>query len=58
MINESGLFYKYYSYYDANTKSLDFENMTKDIENASKNSVFLLQACGHNPTGTDLRKDQ
>ena len=58
VINESGLFYKYYSYYDANTKSLDFENMTKDIENASKNSVFLLQACGHNPTGTDLRKDQ
>ena len=47
MINESGLFYKYYSYYDANTKSLDFENMTKDIENASKNSVLYGERTGN-----------
>ena len=58
IINHSDLEFKEYSYYNPHTKELDFENMMTDIDKAPKNSVFLLHACGHNPTGIDPTHDQ
>ncbi|CAL6054043.1 Aspartate_aminotransferase [Hexamita inflata] len=37
---------------------IDFESMKKDMNNAPNESIFLLHACAHNPSGIDLSKDQ
>lgn len=47
-----------YPYWDAKTKSLDLNGFLKAIESAPKNSIFLLHACAHNPTGLDPTRDQ
>jgi len=49
---------KRYRYYDPKTISLDFAGMTEDICNMPENSILLLHACAHNPTGVDLTLDQ
>ena len=40
------------------TRGLDFEGMCEDMYNAPSNSVFLLHACAHNPTGVDPTPEQ
>lgn len=47
-----------YSYYNPLTKSINFEGILEAISNAEIYSVFILQLCCHNPTGTDLSLDQ
>lgn len=47
-----------YRYWDNKTKSIDFQGMCQDLENAPENSVIILHACAHNPTGCDPSKDQ
>ncbi|MCO5589859.1 hypothetical protein L7F22_043828 [Adiantum nelumboides] len=47
-----------YPWYDAKTVGLDFEGLTKTLKEAPKQSVFLLHACAHNPTGVDPTKEQ
>ncbi|KAE9541758.1 hypothetical protein AGLY_003749 [Aphis glycines] len=47
-----------YRYLSRETKSIDFEGLCEDISNAPFHSVVLLHACGHNPTGLDLTKEQ
>lgn len=47
-----------YRYFSEETKLIDFEGLCEDISNAVPNSVIILHACGHNPTGVDLTKDQ
>ena len=54
----AGLTVKYYKYYDYKNKKLDFDGMMNDIEKAPDKSIFLLHACAHNPTGTDLNENQ
>ena len=58
IITQSGLEFKEYSYYNPKTKGLDFENMLADIDEAPRNSIILLHACAHNPTGVDPSKEQ
>ncbi|OAX78072.1 hypothetical protein ACJ72_07624 [Emergomyces africanus] len=53
VFKDSGLKVEKYRYYNKDTIGLDFEGMIADIEAAPKNSVFLLHACAHNPTGID-----
>ncbi|OJD17396.1 hypothetical protein AJ78_02526 [Emergomyces pasteurianus Ep9510] len=53
VFKDSGLQVEKYRYYNKDTIGLDFEGMIADIEAAPKNSVFLLHACAHNPTGID-----
>lgn len=47
-----------YRYFNEETKLIDFEGLCEDISNAAPNSVVILHACCHNPTGVDLTKDQ
>lgn len=47
-----------YSYYNSDTKSLDYDNMMTDIYMAPPGSVFLFHVCAHNPTGVDPTKSQ
>lgn len=47
-----------YPYYDAQTRGVDFVAMKSALENLSAQSVVLLHACCHNPTGADLTPAQ
>lgn len=47
-----------YPWYDAKTVGLDFAGLTNTLQSAPNNSVFLLHACAHNPTGVDPTKEQ
>jgi aromatic-amino-acid transaminase len=47
-----------YSYYDAPTHGLNFSGMLADLNKAEENTIIVLHACCHNPTGVDLSKDQ
>lgn len=47
-----------YPYYDPKTISLDFSNFKKTLNEIPEESVVLLHACAHNPTGVDPTQDQ
>lgn len=47
-----------YRYLNEKTKSLDVEGFFEDLSNIKRGSVLILHACGHNPTGIDLTKEQ
>ncbi|UTV28759.1 amino acid aminotransferase [Photobacterium atrarenae] len=42
-----------YSYYNADTKDMDFEAALADLANAAPGDIVLLHGCCHNPTGID-----
>ncbi|KAK4498344.1 hypothetical protein PRZ48_011002 [Zasmidium cellare] len=48
----------FYPYYTPTTKSLDFENLLSTLETIPRNSIVLLHACAHNPTGVDPTQSQ
>jgi aspartate/tyrosine/aromatic aminotransferase len=58
IIEKAGLTPKKYTYYNAKTKSLDFDGMCQSLEGAKPGSVVLLHVCAHNPTGVDPTADQ
>ncbi|RHZ54740.1 hypothetical protein Glove_423g19 [Diversispora epigaea] len=58
VFKDSGLEISQYRYYDKATCGLDFNGLIEDIKNAPKNSIFLLHACAHNPTGVDPTPQQ
>lgn len=47
-----------YRYYNPKTNKLDFEGMVEDLSQMRKGDMFLVQSCGHNPTGFDPSYDQ
>jgi aromatic-amino-acid transaminase len=47
-----------YPYYDAPTHGLNFAGMCAALQNAAPNSIVVLHACCHNPTGVDPTPDQ
>eukprot|EP00478_Filoreta_tenera_P000593 GABV01000598.1.p1 GENE.GABV01000598.1~~GABV01000598.1.p1 ORF type:complete len:277 (-),score=117.09 GABV01000598.1:204-1034(-) len=47
-----------YRYYNKDTKGLDLEGMLSDIKAVPNESVVLLHAVAHNPTGVDPTQDQ
>ena len=47
-----------YRYYDAATKSLDFDAMYQDLSRVPAGDVVLLHGCCHNPTGVDPTAEQ
>ncbi|PGH32692.1 aspartate aminotransferase, mitochondrial [[Emmonsia] crescens] len=58
VFKDAGLQVEQYRYYNKDTIGLDFEGMLADMGAAPKNSVFLLHACAHNPTGIDPTEAQ
>ncbi len=54
----AGLRTEYYPYYDTKTKGFDFAGMMNTLKEIPAGSVVLLQACCHNPTGTDPTFEQ
>lgn len=49
---------KEYRYWDAKNRSLDFEGFIADLKDAPEDSVIILHACAHNPTGCDPTQEQ
>ncbi len=49
---------KNYRYYNKETIGLDIDGLLEDVKNAPKNSIFMLHACAHNPTGVDPTTEQ
>ncbi len=47
-----------YRYYDAATRSVDFDGMLADLRAAAPGTIVVLHACCHNPTGYDLTAAQ
>jgi aromatic-amino-acid transaminase len=47
-----------YRYYDASTHGLDFTGMLSDLESLPAQTIVVLHACCHNPTGVDPSFDQ
>lgn len=53
-----GLKVEKYPYWDNETKTLDLNGFLATIEKAPRNSIFVLHACAHNPTGLDATREQ
>jgi len=53
IFRDCGLEVRGYRYFDKGTVGLDFEGLKEDLRNAPEQSVVLLHACAHNPTGVD-----
>lgn len=47
-----------YTYWNPITRNIDIEAMIKDLDDAPENSVIILHACAHNPTGCDPTPEQ
>lgn len=47
-----------YRYYDAATRSIDFDGMLADLNAAAPGTIVVLHACCHNPTGYDITPTQ
>lgn len=47
-----------YPYYDANTRGVDFDAMLAAMKTLARETVVVLHACCHNPTGADLNQTQ
>ncbi|KAL4752861.1 hypothetical protein BDW72DRAFT_170290 [Aspergillus terricola var. indicus] len=58
VFKDSGLEVEKYRYYNKDTIGLDFEGLVEDLKAAPSNSIILLHACAHNPTGVDPTQDQ
>lgn len=58
VFTDAGLKSDFYAYYDKENNGLDFENLKKSVSSAQEESIILLHACCHNPTGMDLTPEQ
>ena len=47
-----------YPYYDATTRGVNFEGMKAALNTLPAESIIVLHACCHNPTGADLTEAQ
>jgi aspartate aminotransferase len=54
LLGSSGLRLERYSYYDARSRELRFDDMLEQLNRAAPGDVVLVHACCHNPTGADL----
>lgn len=49
---------KEYRYWSESTRGLDLNGLIEDLDKAPENSVVILHACAHNPTGCDPTQEQ
>lgn len=47
-----------YRYYDAAQQGVDLDGMLEDLRQLPRQSIIVLHACCHNPTGVDLNLEQ
>lgn len=54
----AGFVVEQYPYYDAATRSVQFSGMKAALAAAAPETIVVLHACCHNPTGVDLNEAQ
>jgi aromatic-amino-acid transaminase len=55
---QAGFVVESYPYYDAATRSVNFKGMIDALNAAAPNTIVVLHACCHNPTGYDITAAQ
>ncbi|KAL4700692.1 hypothetical protein H8959_014696 [Pygathrix nigripes] len=58
IFRDAGMQLRGYRYYDPKTCGFDFTGAVEDISKIPEQSVLLLRACAHNPTGVDPRPER
>ena len=58
MFEAAGFSVETYPYYDAKTRGVNFDGMKACLNALPANSIIILHACCHNPTGADLTQSQ
>ncbi|KAI8581257.1 hypothetical protein K450DRAFT_233884 [Umbelopsis ramanniana AG] len=58
IFNNVGIQVAEYPYWNPSTRGLDLEGMLAALEDAPEESIVLLHACAHNPTGVDPTREQ
>lgn len=58
IMDQAGVDYKSYTYWDPENRNLNLKGMLADIEAAPEGSIIMLHAAAHNPTGVDPTKEQ
>ncbi|RBP50808.1 aromatic amino acid transaminase [Arenicella xantha] len=58
LLQSAGLTLEKYSYYSAETHSVDFTAMLESLQAIPVGDVVLLHGCCHNPTGADISPAQ
>ncbi len=58
LFESAGFTVENYPYYDATTRGVDFAAMSANLASLPANSIVVLHACCHNPTGADISTDQ
>lgn len=58
LFESAGLPVTQYTYYDAETHDVNFSGMLASLNELPTQSIVVLHACCHNPTGIDLSSEQ
>merc|ERR1712039_868441 len=58
IMDQAGVDYKSYTYWDPENRNLNLKGMLADIEAAPEGSIIMLHAAAHNPAGVDPTKEQ
>ncbi len=58
LLGSAGIEIKSYPYYDAESKTLQFDDMLGALQAVPAGDIVLLHGCCHNPTGLDLSEQQ
>lgn len=58
IFEKAGMSAQIYPYYDYQNANIKFDEMCNSIKKMPAESVILLHACCHNPTGLDLTQEQ
>ncbi|MES2944236.1 MAG: amino acid aminotransferase [Pseudomonadota bacterium] len=58
IFTQAGFAVDTYPYYDAATRSINFDGMLAALNAAAEGTIVLLHACCHNPTGYDITAAQ
>ncbi|NNE64187.1 MAG: aminotransferase class I/II-fold pyridoxal phosphate-dependent enzyme, partial [Gammaproteobacteria bacterium] len=58
LLGSSGFQIEQYPYYDHKNHCVDFESMLGALQQVPQGDIVLLHGCCHNPTGSDLNRQQ
>ncbi len=58
LFTNAGFVVESYPYYDAAKRGVDFDAMLGALNAAAANTIVVLHACCHNPTGYDITAEQ
>ncbi len=58
LFESAGFTVESYPYYDAATRGVNFAGMKACLASLPANSIIVLHACCHNPTGADISAEQ